>query len=220
MPNLPKQPKPQNPAAIRQAWADERTAARQARADGDPFREFHHLERAHILSQPFAVLHVRTHVAMLGFGIRNRDRREVTGQLLRLLVAGPGIRDAALPARQHRRRRRQRRRADGHPHRPPGRPRPGRCVMNATVTDTVDHHRHSSTTTRAIGWGVGIGAAQAAIALAFWWLPLSTVHALMITLIAAVYVGFAVSDGRTRVIAVEVAVVVAFFIAAAAAVSR
>ena len=92
MPNLPKQPKPQNPAAIRQAWADERTAARRARADGDPFREFHHLERAHILSQPFAVLHIRTHVAMLGFGIRSRDRREVTGQLLRLLVAGPGTR--------------------------------------------------------------------------------------------------------------------------------
>ena len=89
--------------------------------------------------------------------------------------------------------------------------------MNATVTHpstTTD----PSTTSRAIGWGVGIGAAQAAIALAFWWLPLSTVHALMITLIAAVYVGFAVSDGRTRVIAVEVAVVVAFFVAAAAAV--
>ena len=27
---------------------------------------------------------------MLGYGIRHRDRREVTGQLLRLLVAGPG----------------------------------------------------------------------------------------------------------------------------------
>ena len=41
----------------------------------------------------------------------------------------------------------------------------------------------------------------------------------MITMIAAVYVGFAVSDGRTQVIAVEVAVVVAFFTAAAAAVT-
>ena len=41
----------------------------------------------------------------------------------------------------------------------------------------------------------------------------------MIALIAAVYIGFAVSDGRSRVIAVEVAVVVAFFVAAAAAVS-
>ena len=90
--------------------------------------------------------------------------------------------------------------------------------MNATVTHPSTT-TEASTTSRALGWGVAIGAAQAVIALAFWWLPLSTVHALMITLIAAVYIGFAVSDGRTRVIAVEVAVVVAFFTAAAAAVS-
>jgi Protein of unknown function (DUF3703) len=87
---LTKQPKPQNPGAIRQAWADEHTAARRARATDDPVRELHHLERAHILSQPFAGPHVRTHVAMLGFGIRNRDRREIAGQIVRLLVAGPG----------------------------------------------------------------------------------------------------------------------------------
>jgi hypothetical protein len=90
MPNLPKQPKPQNPAAIREAWGAERAAAREARTSGDPIRELDHLGRAHILSQPFAGLHVRTHGAMLAFGIRNRDRREVTGQLLRLVVAGPG----------------------------------------------------------------------------------------------------------------------------------
>ena len=35
--------------------------------------------------------HVRTHVAMLGFGIRRRDRREIVGQLVRLVVAGPGF---------------------------------------------------------------------------------------------------------------------------------
>jgi fucose 4-O-acetylase-like acetyltransferase len=90
--------------------------------------------------------------------------------------------------------------------------------VNATATHPATI-ADSSTTSRAIGWGVVIGAAQGAIALAFWWLPLSTVHALMITMIAAVYVGFAVSDGRTRVIAVEVAVVVAFFTAAAVAVT-
>lgn len=90
MPRLPRQPKPSNPAAIRQAWAVERRAAQKARADGDVSRERRHLERAHILSQPFALLHVRTHAAMLGFGVRNRDGREITGQLLRLLVAGPG----------------------------------------------------------------------------------------------------------------------------------
>ena len=31
-----------------------------------------------------------THVAMLAAGIRRHDRREIAGQLLRLLVAGPG----------------------------------------------------------------------------------------------------------------------------------
>ena len=90
--------------------------------------------------------------------------------------------------------------------------------MSATATATAAA-ADQSTTSRAIGWGVAIGAAQGVIALTFWWLPLSTVHALMIALIAAVYIGFAVSDGRTRVVAVEVAVVAAFFFAAAAAVT-
>ena len=77
----------------------------------------------------------------------------------------------------------------------------------------------STTTTTAVGWGVAIGAAQAMLALTFWWLDAATVHALMITLIAAVYIGFAVSDGRANVILAESIVVVVFFIAAAAAVA-
>ena len=40
MPNLPKQPKPHEPPAIRQAWADERAAARHARAVGDSTSEW------------------------------------------------------------------------------------------------------------------------------------------------------------------------------------
>jgi hypothetical protein len=90
MPNLPKQPRPHDKQPIRQAWADERSAARQTRAAGDTTAEWRHLERAHILSQPLPAAHVRTHVTMLGYGIRHRDRREITGQLIRLLVAGPG----------------------------------------------------------------------------------------------------------------------------------
>ena len=76
---------------------------------------------------------------------------------------------------------------------------------------------HAPITTKALSWGVAVGVAQAAIAMAFWWLELSTAHALMLTLIAAVYIGFAVSDGRTQVIIVESTVVAAFFIASAAA---
>jgi hypothetical protein len=90
MPKLPMQPKPQNANAIRQAWANELSTARQARTTGDATGEWHHLERAHILSQPWAIAHIRTHLAMLGYGIRHRDRREITGQLVRLVVAGPG----------------------------------------------------------------------------------------------------------------------------------
>ena len=78
----------------------------------------------------------------------------------------------------------------------------------------------TSTTTRALGWGALIGAAQAGIAFAFWWLDPAAVHALMVVLIAAVYIGFAVSDGRTKVIVAECAVVVGFFLVAAIAVTE
>jgi hypothetical protein len=90
MPNLPKQPRPAHRPAIRQAWTEEHSLARQARTTGDRANEWVHLERAHILSQPLAVAHIRTHLAMLAYGIRYGDRHEIAGQLVRLLVAGPG----------------------------------------------------------------------------------------------------------------------------------
>ena len=76
--------------ALLAAWSEERSAAKDARSRGDLEAEWNHLERAHILSQPLAGPHVRTHVSMLGYGFRRRDRREVVGQLVRLLVAAPG----------------------------------------------------------------------------------------------------------------------------------
>jgi hypothetical protein len=76
--------------ALFTAWSDERAAARAARELGDTAVEWRHLERAHILSQPRALLHLRTHIAMLAAGIRRHDRREIVGQVLRLVVAGPG----------------------------------------------------------------------------------------------------------------------------------
>ena len=72
------------------AWSDERAAARSARDRGDAAGEWKHLERAHILSQPMAGAHVRTHVAMLACALRRRRAREIVGQVLRLVVAGPG----------------------------------------------------------------------------------------------------------------------------------
>jgi Protein of unknown function (DUF3703) len=90
MPTLARQPRPHNSQAIREAWANERSAARQARAANDADSETRHLERAHVVSQPLALLHIRTHAAMLRNGVRHRDRREISGQLIRLLAAGPG----------------------------------------------------------------------------------------------------------------------------------
>ena len=68
-------------------------------------------------------------------------------------------------------------------------------------------------------WGVVVGVLQAASPLGLWWLDPATVYALSLTLIAAVYIGFAVADGRPTVIAVETVVAAVFVIVAAAGVT-
>jgi hypothetical protein len=55
-------------------------------------------------------------------------------------------------------------------------------------------------------WGLVFGAGQAASPLAFWWLNTATVYALGLVLIASVYIGFAVADGRRSVLVVETSV--------------
>jgi hypothetical protein len=68
-------------------------------------------------------------------------------------------------------------------------------------------------------WGIVWGTIQAAAPLGFWWLDPATVYALSLALIAAVYIGFAVADGRRRVIAVEAGIAGAFVVVAAAGVT-
>jgi hypothetical protein len=68
-------------------------------------------------------------------------------------------------------------------------------------------------------WGVVFGAIQAASPLGFWWLEPATVYALSLTLIAAVYIGFSVADGRTAVIAVEAGIAGVFVVVAAVGVT-
>ena len=83
---------------LRAAWAAEHDAARAARSSGDTRAEWTHLERAHILSQPMAGAHVRTHVAMFVAALRRRDRHELLGQLFRIIVAAPGSMTGKYPA--------------------------------------------------------------------------------------------------------------------------
>src|SRR4051812_5571799 len=71
----------------------------------------------------------------------------------------------------------------------------------------------------AMLWGIVVGLLQAATPLVFWWLDGVTVYALGLVVIASVYVGFAVADGRPKVIAVESSVTFAFVVVAAAAVT-
>src|SRR5947207_10915601 len=68
-------------------------------------------------------------------------------------------------------------------------------------------------------WGAVFGGLQAASPLAFWWLDAATVYALGLALIASIYIGFAVADGRAAVIAVESSVAGIFVVVAAAAIT-
>ena len=70
-----------------------------------------------------------------------------------------------------------------------------------------------------VAWGVVWGCLQAASPLAFFWLPSATVYALGLAVIAAVYIGFSVADGRGKVVAVETVVAAGFIVIAAAAVA-
>lgn len=61
---------------------------------GDAFEKMHyqvswrHLERAHIMAQPYPYQHTAVHFKMLRFGIKIKNWKEVIGQLPRLLVGG------------------------------------------------------------------------------------------------------------------------------------
>jgi hypothetical protein len=72
---------------IREYVDVELEASRAAELAGDASAAFHNLERAHILGQRSTVQHVRVHMAMLLWGLRNRKAHEVLGQLTRVIGA-------------------------------------------------------------------------------------------------------------------------------------
>ena len=49
---------------------------------------WYHLERAHILGQPYPYHHTLVHWKMLLIGIKIKNRKEIIGQIPRLLVGG------------------------------------------------------------------------------------------------------------------------------------
>ena len=91
--------------------------------------------------------------------------------------------------------------------------------MCAAIGRTDDPDAAQPAVRMPVIWGLVFGAIQAASPLAFWWLDADTVYALGLALIASIYIGFAVADGRPTVIAVESSVATVFVIVAAAAVT-
>ncbi|WP_395729263.1 hypothetical protein [Nakamurella sp.] len=101
-------------------------------------------------------------------------------------------------------------------------PGTGRLDANAGGPGTLPLSRRQRLFTNGrapVMWGVLWGVGQAAAPLGFFWLDPATVYGMSIALIAAVYVGFAVADGRPAVITVETIVAGAFVVLAAAGVA-
>ena len=73
------------------------TGAREARMFKNFDRCWSLLEDAHVLSQPWARMHVRVHGSMFVAAVVQRDVREVRGQLSRIAVAGPGSLSGRYP---------------------------------------------------------------------------------------------------------------------------
>jgi len=78
--------------------------------------------------------------------------------------------------------------------------------------------REAQSWTRPILWGFAIGLFQAFSPLAFWWLEPALVWSLALVVIAPVYIGLAVADGRKVVVATEIAVASVFIILATLAI--
>lgn len=83
--------------ASRRVIAAEMAAYSSAVEVGDDDRAWHHLERVHIVSQPYLGPHLASHGAMLGFAIRRRDWNEVLGQMVRIILAPLGSLTGRLP---------------------------------------------------------------------------------------------------------------------------
>ncbi len=76
------------PSALRPHYRRELEAARQEFAARNYVACWRHLERAHIIGQPYPVPHTAVHLRMLWFGIRLKNLREIAGQSPRLIFGG------------------------------------------------------------------------------------------------------------------------------------
>lgn len=76
------------PKTLRPFYKEELLLAKNEFAKKNYQQSWHHLERAHILGQPYPLEHTSVHWKMLVFGIKIKNTKEILGQIPRLLVGG------------------------------------------------------------------------------------------------------------------------------------
>ncbi|WP_181308038.1 DUF3703 domain-containing protein [Rufibacter sp. XAAS-G3-1] len=76
------------PKKLRPFYRQEINTYHESMLKGDLQHAWVHLERAHILGQPYPFEHTAVHFKMLLFGVRTRNGKEIIGQIPRLLVGG------------------------------------------------------------------------------------------------------------------------------------
>jgi len=72
--------------------------AADAKRAGNTALEFRHLENAHILGQASTYQHTKVHCLMLAWGIRQRNFREILGQLFRIIGAATTTAIGLIPS--------------------------------------------------------------------------------------------------------------------------
>ncbi|WP_255474260.1 DUF3703 domain-containing protein [Pontibacter qinzhouensis] len=85
------------PKTLRPFFRQELGSYREFLLKGDILEAWTHLERAHILGQPYPLEHTAVHFKMLLLGIQTRNAREIMGQIPRLLAGGLKSWAGAIP---------------------------------------------------------------------------------------------------------------------------
>lgn len=76
------------PKALQPFYQNELTKAAASLKKGHYIISWRHLERAHILGQPYPYQHTAVHWKMFLFGIKLKNWKEAVGQIPRLLFGG------------------------------------------------------------------------------------------------------------------------------------
>lgn len=76
------------PKSLKRHYRNELEAYREALGKNHLQQAWLHLERSHIIGQPYPFQHSEVHWLMLKFGFRIKSMKEIFGQIPRLLVGG------------------------------------------------------------------------------------------------------------------------------------